>query len=97
MDHRMPPELGWLFIALFGGIAKFFDAFLKGEEGINIWRFIALLIVSGFCGYMSASVSNLHDPEWSTIAAGIGGFAGTKIIEIFMDIVRSRFGGKPKE
>lgn len=95
LEFKTPPEVGWLFIAILGGIAKFFDSYLKGEDSINITKFIALLFVSGFTGYICASIMFIYQSEWGTIAAGVGGFLGTKIFEIISDFIAIRLGIKP--
>lgn len=97
IETKVPPEVAWIFVAIFGGIAKFFDLYLQGKEAINIWRFVALLVVSGFSGYMTATVVAMYYPQWVTVAAGIGGFAGTRMIEMGMDIVRTKLGAKKEE
>lgn len=92
LEFKSSPEIGWVFVAVIGGIAKFFDSYIKGEQGMNFGKFAALLFVSGFCGFMTAGVVAIYDPKWVTVAAGVGGFAGTKIIEVGVDAIRKRLG-----
>lgn len=94
LELKTPPEVGWVFIAILGGLAKYFDGYYKGEGGMNLSRFISLMFISGFAGWMSASVVSLYYGDLVTVAAGIGGFTGTKIFEIAIDFVSIKLGIK---
>lgn len=92
LEFKPPTEARWVIIAIIGGIIKFLDSYLKGEEVGNVWHFLALILVSGFAGWMTASMVSLYNPAWVTIGAGIGGFTGTKVIQVVMEYVNVRLG-----
>lgn len=96
-DFKLPPEIGWLITALFGGAAKFADNYLKGNHPFNWVKFALLLFVSGFSGYMTAAIMHVTNPTWEAVAAGAGGFAGTKILEVMIEAISLRFGIKKPE
>lgn len=92
--NKIPPEIIWALLAMFGGIAKYLDIYLR-EGGPIVWmKFIASVTVSAFAGFMSAHMMILIYPSWVFIAAGIGGYASTKILDLLVDLLRYRLGEK---
>lgn len=73
------------------GIAKYLDSYLRGQK-ISVGHFIATILVCGFTGYMSAHIMLLMNPNWAFIASGIGGYAGTNMMDFFVDVIKSKIG-----
>lgn len=90
--NNLPPELIIAILAVFGGVARYFDFYLKGSEHFVITRFIASLFVSAFSGFMTAQIALLLYPTWVYIGAGIGGYASTKVLDIIITIIQKRLG-----
>lgn len=88
---HFPSDLVWIIIALFGGIARYLDTYLKGKETFSIPRMIANIIICGFSGYMCAEVMLLMYPSWALISAGIGGYAGVEALNFLVEIWKNKF------
>lgn len=97
MQNNLPNELIWALIAAFGGIARFLDKFLREEEKLVAGRIIATVTVTSFTGWMAAEVCLLYYPNWAIIAAGVGGYAGTQIMDELIRILRIRLQGSEQE
>lgn len=85
-------DLSWALIALMGGVARYLDGFLKGQQTPTWSRIAAHAFVSGFSGYMVAQVAVLIKPEWSFISAGVAGYLGTQALDMVADLMRQRAG-----
>jgi hypothetical protein len=93
---NIPNEVVWILVAILGGAARYFDRYLKGEETLLFVRLISTIIVTGFTGYMCAQVILLLYPQWVTIGAGVGGYAGTQIMDMIFELVKLKLGDANK-
>ena len=85
-----PPDIFWIFLAISGGIARYLDKYVKGEQQFKIGMLFASLIITAFTGYMSAEIMLMFYPNWALIAAGVGGYAGTQFMDVFVVIVKNK-------
>jgi LydA holin phage, holin superfamily III len=92
-DYKLPNDLIWIIIAVLGGVARYLNKFLAGEETVSIGRVLATVFVTGFCGYMTAQVMMLMYPPWTVIGAGIGGWAGTQIMDTMVQFLKFKING----
>lgn len=78
-------EAAYAIIAVVGGVARYLAGYLKGEK-FNIYHFGAHAFVSGFSGYIFAHLSGLIGLNSNSVffIAGLGGFMGTKAIELII-------------
>ncbi len=83
-------EIFWTLLAGVGGLVKALREVLKGTEKFAWSRVIARIIISGFSGLMVAKTTELLDPTWATIAAGIGGYLGTEALDSLVEVIRGR-------
>lgn len=84
----------WVGLAIFGGVARYLSEYIKDEGKITISSLLAHGIVSGFSGYMMASVFMIFHPEWALIGAGLGGYLGPQGMDIIASIMKNKFGTK---
>ena len=87
---HFPSDLIWILIALFGGLARYLDTYLKGKEQFSSPRMLATIIVCGFSGYMSAHLVLLVYPTWALFSAGIGGYAGVEALNVFFELWKNK-------
>ncbi len=80
----------FILIAAIGGIAKHLSEYLKGST-FRIRQLIANTIVSGFSGYIFAEAAYQMNPEWSHVAAGIGGYMGAQALDFVFYVIKERF------
>lgn len=85
----------WVILAVFGGVARYLDAYIRGTATISFGLLVAHSFVSGFSGYMVAQTVLLFtDPKsgWAFVAAGIGGYLGTQGLDWVAAILKTKFG-----
>ena len=82
----------WAVIALFGGVAHYLDAFLKGTHPTGWAKFSAHTFVSAFSGYMAANVIFLYKPEFTFIVAGVAGYLGPQVLEFISLFIQKKIG-----
>lgn len=82
-------EAAYALFAILGGVARYMAGYLKGEE-FNMKHFIAHAFVSGFSGYIFAHLSGLVGLSSNStfFVAGLGGFMGTKAIEMLLSKIK---------
>lgn len=90
-------DLAWAVIAVLGGVARYLDSFLKGQQTPTWSRMAAHAFVSGFSGYMVAQAALLIKPEWAFISAGIAGYLGTQALDMTADLIKKRVGAEDKK
>lgn len=88
--NQLPNELVWILMALFGGLARYFDTYLKLKEKFSFSKLIATLFVCAFSGFLCAQVAILIYPQWATAASGFGGYAGVEAIPFMIAIIKSK-------
>ncbi len=81
-----PIEFVYAFLAIFGGVARYLNSFIKGEA-FSLKVFFASMLVSGFSGYMFALMGiSLHLPDpLPTLMAGTGGFFGDQAMKLILE------------
>lgn len=97
MQSKFPIELLWVIIAIFGGVARYLDRYLRNEEQFSYKRIIANFFVTGFTGWMAAIITLSFYPNWAVVAAGIGGYAGTQIMDEIIKIIKLRLNMNEQE
>lgn len=90
-------HLIWIIIAIVGGIAGYLDRFLHQEEILSIARIFSTIVITGFTGYMTANVMMLIYPQWALISAGVGGYAGTKMMDTVVEFIRFKMNVPEKK
>ena len=90
---QLPSDAIWIIIALFGGLARYLDTYLKGKETFSIGRMIASVVICGFSGYMCAQLFLLLYPQWAFFSAGIGGYIGVEALNNMYEIWKNKIGG----
>jgi hypothetical protein len=84
-------EILWVMLAAFGGVARGLDSYMRTGTFPGLGIFIAGIVVSGFSGYMTASVVILITPDWALVGAGIGGYVGTQALDFVLALFRKKF------
>lgn len=87
---RLSAEIMWIAFAMVGGVARYLDMYLKTGVIPRVGMLLAHAVVSGFSGYTVAQVAIRVHPEWTTVAAGVGGYLGTQGIDLIATIVKNR-------
>jgi LydA holin phage, holin superfamily III len=91
-------QILWLVLAAFGGIARYTDDSLKHDSNVKLLKLLCHAAVAMFSGYMIASVALILYPQWTSVAAGVGGFFGTRVLDWLFSLAQNRFGGaQPSE
>lgn len=86
-------EMVWaIIVACFGGIARYLDQYLHGKHEFHLVKLVATIVVTGFTGWLTAEIVATVYPSWKIIAAGIGGYAGSQIMEELIRILKLRLG-----
>lgn len=89
-----------LFIAFFGGIARYLDEYLRGKK-FNFWKMLARVVLSGFFGWLGAELVGKYSHDFAFVAAGVAGFGGGEIanvlIRIFLKIIGKQTGVEVSE
>lgn len=72
---NIPPELGYVFLAITGGVARYLNSYASGKP-FNIGIFLASVFISGFSGYIFALVGiSMYLPfPFIFMMSGVGGF-----------------------
>lgn len=84
-------SLAYIAIASVGGIAKYLNNILTGKDKIfSVSKLAASAFVSGFSGYMFAEFFYHINPDYMTIAAGVGGFLGGESVSYLAEIFKKR-------
>jgi len=87
---KLPEEILILLLALFGGIARYLDTYLKGIETFSISRMVATIVVCSFSGYMCSMFVNFFYPTWIYVSAGIGGYAGVEALNFIINFWKNK-------
>lgn len=74
-------------IAAFGGVAKHLSEYLRGST-FRLRQLFANIVTSGFSGYIFAEIAFNLNPEWTHIAAGVGGYMGAQGLDFVSDVAR---------
>jgi LydA holin phage, holin superfamily III len=90
---QMMTQVLWLVLAAFGGIARYTDDSLKHDSNVKLLKLLCHAAVAMFSGYMIASVALILYPQWTSVAAGVGGFCGTRALDWLFSLAQNRFGG----
>lgn len=85
-------ELGWLLLAMAGGVARYLDSYLHSGAVPKLGLAITHATVSGFSGYMVAMVAIKVQSDWALVAAGVGGYLGTQGLDFISRVLKRRMG-----
>jgi fluoride ion exporter CrcB/FEX len=77
-----------------GGIVRALDTAVREHRVPAAGLLVANVAIAGFCGFLCSSLAEHFDPKWSTVAAGIGGYLGTTVIDVIVQLLTLRAGGK---
>lgn len=80
----------WVGIAAVGGLVRYIDVWLRTGAVPTIGMALGHAFVSGFSGYMVALVVGRFDPNWTTVAAGAGGYLGTQGLDWISAVMKER-------
>ncbi len=89
--NHIPVELGYVLVALAGGIARYLNGYTSGAP-FKLGIFIASTVVSAFSGYMFAllGISMGMGAHYIFMMAGMGGFFGDQALRYLIEIVVKR-------
>ena len=91
---KLPPEVFWVILAVFGGIARYLHMFLETDKPIIAIKLFSSVFVSAFAGFVTAQTVILLYREWVYVAAGVGGFLSTRMIDVLTDMAANRLNIK---
>lgn len=91
---KLPIDVIFVIVAIFGGIAKYLDTYLRGQEKVTVARATSYIIVCAFTGWITGEVMLIMYPNWALIASGVGGYAGTQMMDVFVELMKLKFGTK---
>lgn len=80
-------------MAMFGGIVHALISLRRGETK-NKWDFLALSLISGFCGVMWSLLALIYFPENIFIvafASGMGGYMSVEGLAIVIVYLKNKF------
>jgi hypothetical protein len=80
----------WITLAVLGGTARLLDAYLRAGTFPGWGRILANGLISAFAGFMAAQLMMQFDPKWALVAAGAGGYLGTRGIDIVVESLRKK-------
>ncbi len=80
------------FAAVFGGIARYLNAYIHGQP-FKLSIFLASVVVSGFSGYMFAALgeSVAMPQNMLFVTAGIGGYMADQSMKFVMERITGNF------
>lgn len=88
MEHlkHFPVEFFYGALAVMGGCARYLHSFATGGQ-FKLTIFIASAFVSGFSGYMFATLGETMSmpPQMLFIMAGVGGFFGDQTMKLILE------------
>lgn len=87
----------WVGLAMAGGVVRYLDVYLKGGAVPKIGLTLANAGVSGFCGFMAASIMLKVQPDWALMTAGVAGYIGTQVLDWMADAIRKKLTDDSKE
>lgn len=75
----------YAILAILGGVTRYLVGYLKGEQ-FKLRHLIAHLFISCFSGVMFAQLSSIMglSGDFKAALAGLGGFMGTRAIELLI-------------
>ena len=82
----------WIILAVLGGTARILDAYLRAGVFPGWGRILANGLISAFAGFMAAQLMIQLGPKWTLVAAGAGGYLGTRGIDLVVESLRKRIG-----
>lgn len=87
-----PVQFVYGAIAVCGGIARYLSGVSKDGTHFNLGMFFASAFVSGFSGWMFATMGlSLNMPESIIfMMAGTGGFFGDQTMKLIMEFITTR-------
>lgn len=93
-DSKPPVAVLYTLLAVAGGVANYLSAYLRGGD-FDLRHLLAHAFVSGFSGLMFAQFATFLGVtgEVQFMFAGIGGFLGTKAVDIVADRIMERAQG----
>lgn len=86
----------YITLATTGGAARYLHAYLEGEP-FSWPKLAAKCFISGFAGYMVASIAAKLSADWVHVAAGVGGFAGTQALDFIIAIAKKKIDPQVQE
>lgn len=86
---NIPAELIWIIIASIGAMAKYLDDYLRRHILISFPKLMATMLVGGFTGYMLAELTEHYSPDYAKVAAGLGGFLGTRTMDFLLPLLEN--------
>lgn len=94
----IPPEAVWVLVAVFGGLARYLDTYIKEQKGFSWQIAVSSVVVCGFTGFIAAEVMLLVYPQWALVSAGIGGYLGTEMMSLLLGVWKNKIsiGGETK-
>lgn len=90
---KLGAEFIWVLVAMFGGIARYLDSYIRTGATPRWGLLIAHALVSGFSGYMVAQTVIQFSTQWALVAAGVGGYLGTQGLDWLATILRDKVVG----
>ena len=90
-----PTDISIALWGVIGGAIRALDTAVRERTVPPIGILFANILIAGFCGYLASKFAMKIDPEWATPSAGIGGYLGTRIIDLAVSVgVSAKGGGK---
>jgi small basic protein len=87
--HIEPLQVAYAMLAVFGGIARYLNSYTNGIP-FRFSVFVASVVVSGFSGYMFATLGSSLGvvTDMRFIMAGAGGFFGDQAMKLIWERVK---------
>ena len=77
-------------VAAIGGIARDLNDWVRTNGALGVGKLAASAFISAFVGLIVGEIMMRLNPDWAFVAAGLGGFAGVKVLSPLIDSLMRR-------
>ena len=88
---KLPPDIAYVIIGLFGGAAKYATEVLRTKIfRVNFVEIVATLVVGAFCAWIAGRIVNIYQPELAFPLAGVAAIGGERFTTLIFRLFEKR-------